>query len=414
MLDFLDNPRQALWNMGSGLAEGDFSKAAPGLLGAALAGGLGMTGIGLPLAALAGSAVGGLGQNLFGSSAPSRDDMAKTFGFDPETTGGQIGSFALDMATDPLSLAGVGIGSRLGRQAGSSIGRGLEQAAIQRGPRYSTTLDDLLRTFPEKVGTGSDDMASMAAGTLEELRGSKPLSAMLQEIPEGSRYLGSGAEGIAFKTPTNDVARFGMTTDQMGRPITDVLLQPTRGAQIDSGLTSGYSPRPTDVGSGSSWTSVKTSGQSPVMLRTERLPMAENVGNARAIMAASGDKLPNRPLAQQWDEWTRSLADEQAGKRLDAFDLAPANLGTHGGKPVIIDPGSLAPMPGYEGGFNPLVDASAGNGKITNALLSLLGSDKSMQKALAQGRNSVNYQQPFQSVGSLLGGSAGLAFNGGL
>jgi hypothetical protein len=389
MLDFLDLPRQSLWNIGSGLAEGDFSKALPGLLGVAGAAGLGMTGVGIPLAVLGGSALGGLGQNLFGADAPSSDQFANQLGLDTDTFEGKAGSFALNMATDPLSFAGMGLGSKLGQKAGASIGKGLESAAIQRGPRYGTQLDDLLKTFPTE-GVAAEE-AALSAGTLNEFRGTPQLSAMLREIPEGSRYLGGGAEGTAFRTPSGDVSRIGLTVNQHARPIDDMILQPLRSVAADAGVTS---------------------GPHKVMMHAERLPFAEKVGDSRVIMAAGNAKPMNLPLAQRWKAWTDEMTDEAAMRQLDIADLAPRNWGVQGGKPKIIDPGSVDPRGSYAGGFNPLVDSSQQPGTLSNALLSLLGSDRAMQAALAQGRSAVNYQRPFGMAGSTLGGAAGSTLGG--
>jgi hypothetical protein len=107
ILSALDTPRQALWNVGSGLAEGDFEKALPGLLGAGAGLGLAATGVGLPLALLAGSAFGGGAQGLFGSDAPTREEVGSKFnqavGIDDDSTLGMGTGILSSTMTDPLS-----------------------------------------------------------------------------------------------------------------------------------------------------------------------------------------------------------------------------------------------------------------------------------------------------------------------
>lgn len=384
MLDFLDDPRKSLWNIGSGLAEGDFSKALPGLLGAGAAGLTAATGFGLPFAALAGSAVGGLSQNLFGKEAQSPDDLVRSMGGDPDSVSGQIGSLGLGLAGDPLSLAGAGMG-RAGAKLGGGAGRSLEAGAIQRGPRYGTTVDDLLKTFP------ATEDASMAAQTLNEFRGTPQLSSMLREIPEGSSYLGSGAEGTAFKTPAGDVSRFGLTMSQHARPIDQMLLQPTRTVAAESGVFS---------------------KGSPVMLHSERVPFAQSVGKPKEIMAAGGDRLTrNATVEKQWQDWTKQLQDEASMRQLNVDDLNSRNWGVHQGKPVIIDPGSVDPRSSFAGGFNPLIDSSQQPGMIKNALLSMLGSDAKMRAALAEGRGSVDFAPQLERLFGGSGAALGLGTN---
>jgi len=143
----LDYPRQALYNLvrsgGRALSgEGDWSdvaSAAPGALGALLAGGLVASGVGAPLGILAGSALAGLGQGAGKATgreefeAATPEDVAKNLGIDTESTGGKIASMGLGMLTDPLTyaggLAGAARGGRLGEAAGSSLERALAGGA---------------------------------------------------------------------------------------------------------------------------------------------------------------------------------------------------------------------------------------------------------------------------------------------
>lgn len=111
ILEALDQPRKALWNLGSGLAEGDLAKAVPGALGGAIGLGLASTGVGLPLALLAGSALGGGAQGLFGADAPTREEIGQKFnrsvGIDDDSTLGTVSGILSSTLTDPLTYLPV-------------------------------------------------------------------------------------------------------------------------------------------------------------------------------------------------------------------------------------------------------------------------------------------------------------------
>lgn len=116
LIEPLDNPRQALWNIPSKIAQGDWLGALPGLLGVGAGAALGATGFGLPLAMLGGSLLGGTAQGIGKSTdeerfaAPTADDV--TGG-----AGGPVGSFLLHALGDPLTYAGMGAGGAVGRAA---------------------------------------------------------------------------------------------------------------------------------------------------------------------------------------------------------------------------------------------------------------------------------------------------------
>src|ERR1700736_5387321 len=106
ILSPLDYPRQALYNLfsgvGKGIDSGDWHQAlgaVPGALGAGLAGGLMATGVGAPLGILAGSLLGGAAQGIGDASgderfkAPTTDDLAKGLGIDTDSTAGKVASF---------------------------------------------------------------------------------------------------------------------------------------------------------------------------------------------------------------------------------------------------------------------------------------------------------------------------------
>jgi hypothetical protein len=199
MLEFLDYPRQALYNAVEGIGDGDWKKALPGLIGAGVAAPLMATGIGAPLGILAGSAAGGLAQGMFGKEAKSSNDLVRALGVEPETTGGKLASFAANVATDPLSYAGVGMAGKAFKGAEAATGaasrlekyanaaRGIGGAAEAAAPE--SRLGSLLanrRGFttaeisPEAgeitkaVGGASDNTLARAGGEFMDIAASDP------------------------------------------------------------------------------------------------------------------------------------------------------------------------------------------------------------------------------------------------
>lgn len=114
-LNFLDAPRQSVWNAGRGLSDlfsgkaPDWNDIAPAIGGVTMGAGALAGGMGLPLSVLMGSILGGFGQEMIGNKA-----------MDPSEFTGNTGTgLALQMATDPLTWAsgGMGLGLRGARNA---------------------------------------------------------------------------------------------------------------------------------------------------------------------------------------------------------------------------------------------------------------------------------------------------------
>lgn len=362
MFEFLDKPRQAISNMVSGIGEGDLSKAAPGLLGL-LSGGLAATGVGIPLSVLIGSAAAGLGQGIGESIDPSLQadssnvaggKMASMFGLDPDSTAGQAVGVLGTALTDPMSYAGLGLGSKLGARAGA----GLERAAIARGPRYGTTAEDLAGQLSNLPIPGSS--TGWTHPLANELRTNPLAGRIASEVPEGSQLLGYGTEGAAFRTPSGDVARVGAVKPSFtGRPSLDEVLQPTRA-------------------------SITPADQFGGRLLAERMPMAADVGSeaASASQGALSDALRQRGM---------TLADPHAG-----------NIGFVGGAPKVIDPGALRSA-GFAGDYAPMLSAADQPSRPMNAILSALGSDRKLRAALANGRSGLGWEQAGGSLGAKAG-----------
>lgn len=367
MFEFLDKPRQALSNMVSGIGEGDIAKAAPGLLGL-LSGGLAATGVGIPLSVLIGSAAAGLGQGIGESIDPSLQadssnvaggKMASMFGLDPDSTAGQAVGVLGTALTDPMSYAGLGLGSKLGARAGA----GLERAAIARGPRYGTTAEDLLSQIKGINTAGLPSVARTPTGDFvhplyNALSGSPHASQIAAELQPGAKIIKAGGEGVSFLNPTGDVTRIGITPSGFpGRPMVDEMLQPTR-SLMSPGQRSG--------------------------IMTERVPFLTDAGSEAASAARS------------------PLADSLREKALNFSDMTPENVGFLKGSPKVLDPTAVKSA-GFTGDYAPMLSAADQPSRPMNAILSALGSDRKLRAALANGRSGLGWEQQGSSLGAKAG-----------
>jgi hypothetical protein len=139
-------------------------------------------------------------------------------------TGSDLGDSALglgvDVATDPLTYLGVGLGRRLGGAA--------TKAAAAAGPGFETTAADVARLVGE---SGSAD----AAALLRQLagHGDAALERAAGELAPGSSFLGAGKEGLAFRTPGDEVLRIGQVpAGTPGRPVAESMLQADRAVDV--------------------------------------------------------------------------------------------------------------------------------------------------------------------------------------
>jgi len=194
MFEFLDNPRKAVWNLGRGVSDmmsgeapdlGDIIPGAGGLmLGTALAG----TGIGIPLAILAGSLAGGTAQSAIGNEAMSPGQfLEQHLDVDPESTGGAVSSMLLGAATDPLSFAIPTVPGRLG--AIEKAGKGIKDWQYER--QMANQFSDMpVRSIGEnRLGQQANAMRSVEPGELayNNFRNPKPL------LDDASARMSSGA-----------------------------------------------------------------------------------------------------------------------------------------------------------------------------------------------------------------------------
>ncbi len=284
-----------------------------------------------PGAYLRGALSGNLGQRASGQ------DMLQSWGLDA----GPMGGMAAEMVADPFALAGLAGGAYKGiqgltkgaqalshaddvnplmkaaagfvgnesgvldmdevaRRLGGS-GAAAELAAFQ-GPRYSTSADDL------KYMLGS-------AGIRDEIENeffkNKDVGNFVaSEIPGGSRLLGSGAEGVTFKTPMNSVVRVNkLQSSPMGRLEIPEMLQPFRSVH-HGGFT------------------------------VEHLPMVHPVDNLRRLHGGLGPHYEDAEYRILKDLESRGIAD---------LDWNQSNVGlTNEGNLLAHDPGVFQVRRGFD------------------------------------------------------------------
>lgn len=389
VLEPLDYPRQALWNAvraggraitGEGSMD-DLIGAIPGVLGAGLAGGLMATGVGAPLGILAGSALGGLAQGMGKSTgseafhAPEVSDLTGTEDFIPNMIVGAL--------TDPMTYAGgiggAARGAKVGSKVGREFGQGLETAALQRGPRYAGGAEKLSGVWDEafgKMGTnvGDKERLGVLAANLEAIKANP---ALLQEIPEGSKFLGQGMQTTAFRRPEGGVVTFAGPQSGVDRRLTSMMDVPPPRIDIPE-----MNPAMRSVG---------IDGELP--LRVEHAPGLDVFPHMQAPEGVHEGVW--RQGVQGRDIQANRLADDLEKMGVDFWDAHLGNIGTDpSGINRIIDPGAVAPnlaLPKMSGGMSPtnlaLPLAQEVTGQPTrmqNMMLRLLGSDQAVQRELAE------------------------------
>ncbi len=202
LLEPLDYPRQALWNLPGKLAEGDWSAALPGIMGLGGTAMLAATGAGLPLAILGGSLVGGGLQGGFRNAdspeidnsryeAPTPSDLVKALGMDPESGLGTAAGFGLGVLGDPLTYAGGLGGGKLGGKYGSQYGKyaGLRGEAL--GPQYEGGVQKLLGNVPGRSASEASDIALRQLA----LEASPQAERLASFLPPDIQMTAHGAEG---------------------------------------------------------------------------------------------------------------------------------------------------------------------------------------------------------------------------
>ena len=295
------------------------------------------------------------------SRSVSGKDLLNALGVDVgDGLGGDVAGFAAEVATDPLTLLGAGVGARLGGAA--------ERAAVAAGPRYGTTADDLRKML---AGSLTGDMVE------SKILGSPNSKRLLSEINPESQLIGNGVEALAFKEPNGTITRIGEVPigwENTGRPVIPSVAQ----AESTMNLPGGFRvergiPFADNVGDMGYWTKRPLGG------------LYEDFANpntpAGMTGATSGGNTLEDALRSRSDWLDRSLRQDGFQRRDRHF----GNVGTIGGRSVVIDPGDLTPTMGRSldamratTEFAPVATA-AEPGAMMNALLNALGSAEAIQ-----------------------------------
>lgn len=295
------------------------------------------------------------------SRSASGKDLLNALGVDVgDGLGGDVAGFAAEVATDPLTLLGAGVGARLGGAA--------ERAAVAAGPRYGTTADDLRKML---AGSLTGDMVE------SKILGSPNSKRLLSEINPESQLIGNGVEALAFKEPNGTITRIGEVPigwENTGRPVIPSVAQ----AESTMNLPGGFRvergiPFADNVGDMGYWTKRPLGG------------LYEDFANpntpAGITGVTSGGNTLEDALRSRSDWLDRSLRQDGFQRRDRHF----GNVGTIGGRSVVIDPGDLTPTMGRSldamratTEFAPVATA-AEPGAMMNALLNALGSAEAIQ-----------------------------------
>lgn len=299
----------------------------------------GLQGTAAALGGVAGGALGAVSDTLqiprrglmqlLGLPEDGTELVSNLTGLDPESPWTKALGLGAEVATDPLTY----LGGTIGRAAGGVAGRGLEAAALARGPRYAggaEKLTELAQLAERKYGADPT--------MLHHLLQSPALAQAAGEVPEGSSIIGAGAEALALRTPQGDVLRIAAPMSKGGAAPARVnipeVVQPLR-----------------DVVHGD--------------LRVERLPIADQLYSSWQRR----DLLPD----------ISALRESITAKGLQPVDLHPGNLGDFGGELRVLDGGAVWPAGGEVPGM-----ATQQPGALTNRLLDLLGADRRVQDYLAR------------------------------
>lgn len=413
LLEPLDYARQAAWNIPDKLREGDILGALPGLAGVGLGAGLAATGFGLPVAAMAGTALGALGQGAgklydaylqpttegdpatahFQARTPGELLKAMT-DIDPDTMEGSLMGMGLGMATDPLTYTGGAFGGAIGRAIGRSFAPALENAARLRGPGYTGGVEKILGG-PELWAQSAERASLRAPRMMEEIAGSPYASRVLGEIPQGSTPLGAGMEGVAFRTPDGNVIRIaggGQSWDTIaGRGFNG---EPTTGTMFPlgtDGLDGSVKFPHIDPMAASTMPAPAPRTDSPLMLqpardlaigpyRVEHLPMAGTIPTAKIEQG-----LTMTPIEEaMYDQIRQGKPTLDRSVLAGGGKLVDAHMGNIGvgpqGNVFYTDPGAITGV----GSTAERLPGAPPTGRMTNWLLDALGANRGVQEEIAE------------------------------
>lgn len=260
---------------------------------------------------------------LTGKNYAGAEDALVDAGMDRDSLLTKGLGFAGDMATDPLTWAGALAG-----------GAGAHSLFTRFGPRYGAQAAKLSGlAIPE----GLADRGGLTL--IEEALAHPQAAQILNEVPEGSKLIGAGAESAALGTREGDVLKLSRYNPKsaINYPESPHLNTPTRRQFFGN-------------------------------IEVSRTPLASQVGDEALFNSA-------RPQLEQGLK----------GQGLDVFDLKPEDVGLVGGQPKVLDLGSVDLLNNPGGPVNPIRGATPGRqlykgmaaggaaSQGSSALLKLLG-----------------------------------------
>ncbi|HUR53517.1 MAG TPA: hypothetical protein VMZ71_05280 [Gemmataceae bacterium] len=236
---------------------------------------------------------------------------------------------------------------------------------------------------------GEAGYGAMARAHFGDMGGNQDsIRRLLSEIPPNSKMIGVGTEAMAFRTPSGQVIRLDpYAAGKPGRPIAEGVLPAS--ATIDAGT----------VG------------------RVERTPFADNVGSRDYFYP--GGIGAGGPL----DELDRVLA----GSNLERNRAWVDDLGTHNGRPVVVNPDAVVPISqnvntrgvpkeqaeaflrsmDFPGPYSAVTQARDPS-RLMNRLLDMLGSDDAVRRAYAMGLSGPDFVGTLGRTGAMAGANAGM------
>ena len=297
---------------------------------------------------------------LLGLPESGAEVVSNATGLDKEGLPAQALGFGVSVLGDPLTYLGGFAGRLAGKGLGAMAGRALEGAAAARGPQYAGGTSKLAELL-----AGANAAVPEGAGGLERLKGllaSPHAEAVAGEIPQGSKFLGAGAEGAAWRTPEGGVVRLegGGKLPPPAAPAIDEALQAVRNV---------------------------TAGP----YRVTHAPFVETLPGLESSLSSPNNTLAQmrtfrgelEPTRQAFEDAAGAMRERLSGAGHSPWDVSSGNVGRTGaGNWVVHDPGAI--------------DAAAGTplqastelrrpGRVTNWLLDMLGGGQGVQQDISQG-----------------------------
>lgn len=383
------------------------------------------------------------------------------------TWGDALAGLGVEIATDPLTWFGAGIGN--------AVGRNLGKVAAASGPKYGTTIEDLWRMRPassegmqlgkfEKAIPGLpadnayiDEFAGMMGGNVTPNTLARNQIAEAENMAEAINLGGNGQRLLTDSEAAYHGLRPGATAAEIpavpsvfgpspppawsnpAAPLTDHAAEIAASDRL-RGHISAISNSPArdailreippgsrTLGSGVEAIAFLTpTGDvvrvAPSVASATGRPVSETILQATrtaAMPAGAGTAMVERtPLASRVGDASlfRSrnpetmmtpmdvLRSEANAGGLNLWDAHLGNVGVAGNRPVIIDPGAVNTA-GFRGAFQPVTQIAEPSA-ASNLLLRALGGDDAIRAAIEAG-NTPSYTGRLTRLGAETGSAAG-------